>query len=891
MDQMWHGGILPPDASESERFLDAAVARLRWAILAAALLIALTWPLDGHAGPPARAFIVLFAGYNLLVEMVRLRWPRRYLRRWRPVFDLLVVGVFYYLNAEPAGPLFALFYLAVVSAAVAMPLRGTLFYIAAVVATVAVVAPLAPLWSTEPQALRQFASLLIVLCLVGIGTAAFTRQLADAAERVVSSEAKLRAVTAQLPAHIWTTDPELRVTSVLGTGLTRLGQDIGAYVGKALAELGEPDGQVIRAHCRALAGEPTDYQVASQGHQFEARVEPLRDARGRVVGCLGLAHDVTERRRGERHLAVQYAVSQTLVEAADLSAAAPAILRAIGEGLGWDYGALWTLDADEGELRCDVTWERTPGAFPKFAALSRGSSFTPGVALPGRVWARGAPVWIADNTREHDLPRLAVAAEEGLRSGFGFPIPFNRQAGGVFEFLCREVREQDHEVLDMLGAVSRQLGQFVERRRAEEELRARARQAAAVADLGRRALATPDLSAVSDEAVALVARTLAVEYAGVQELLPGGEALQLCAGVGWRDGAVGQAIVAAGHESLGGYTLLARAPVLVADLRTEDRFGVPPLLREHGVVGAMSVVIPGRERPFGVLGAYATRRRRFTADDGHFLGAIANVLAAAVERERGEEERARAAAAAQAGRDAATRLQELDRLRREFVASVSHDLRTPLTSARAGLGLLEGLAAERLAADERELLGVARRNIERLTRQVDDLLTANQLEAGTLQVRRAPLDLRAPVTDAAGAVLPLIRERGQALSVDLPEPLPVAGDARRLEQVLVNLLGNAHEHTPDGTRVVVTGRADAADVLLSIADNGPGIPADDLDRIFDRYYRLEGSRGAGSGLGLANVKALVEAHGGRVWAESAAGRGTTFHIALPRRRDEGEGTR
>jgi PAS domain S-box-containing protein len=171
--------------------------------------------------------------------------------------------------------------------------------------------------------------------------------------------------------------------------------------------------------------------------------------------------------------------------------------------------------------------------------------------------------------------------------------------------------------------------------RVEEELAARVRQQAAVAELGQRALAGPELTTFMGEAVALVARTLGVEYGTVLELLPDGTALRLRAGVGWQDRLVGQAIV--GLESQAGYTLASGEPVIVHDLHTERRFRESPLLRAHGVASGVSVIIPGQERPFGVLGVHATQRRPFPADDVHFLQAMANVLAAAVERHETEE--------------------------------------------------------------------------------------------------------------------------------------------------------------------------------------------------------------------------------------------------------------
>ena len=233
-------------------------------------------------------------------------------------------------------------------------------------------------------------------------------------------------------------------------------------------------------------------------------------------------------------------------------------------------------------------------------------------------------------------------------------------------------------------------------------------------------------------------------------------------------------------------------------------------------------------------------------------------------------------------RDEAERLEELDRARSDFVSNVSHDLRTPLTAARAGLGMIEASAADRLRPDERELVHNARRNVERLGAQIDDMLAYNQLETGTLHLERKPLDLRSVVMGAVSAVQPITQEKGQILQLDLPGALPTEGDPRRLEQAVVNLLGNAHRHTPSDTHVAIHGCVEGDEVLLSVSDDGPGLPAGEQETIFQRFYRLRPGDG-GSGLGLAIARAIVELHGGKIWAESRPGEGATFRLALPRR--------
>ncbi|MBC1219303.1 PAS domain-containing protein [Nostoc sp. UCD121] len=178
---------------------------------------------------------------------------------------------------------------------------------------------------------------------------------------------------------------------------------------------------------------------------------------------------------------------------------------------------------------------------------------------------------------------------------------------------------------------------ITKRRQAEKALEVHANQQAMVAELSQMALAGADLTTLMNSSVTIVAQCLKVEFCKILELLPGDRKLLLRAGVGWQPGLVGKAIVSGERNSQAGYTLLSKEPVIVDDLRTETRFNGPPLLHEHQVVSGISVVIYGKERPFGVFGAHTTRHHTFTKDDISLLQAVANVLATAIERQRMED--------------------------------------------------------------------------------------------------------------------------------------------------------------------------------------------------------------------------------------------------------------
>ena len=183
-----------------------------------------------------------------------------------------------------------------------------------------------------------------------------------------------------------------------------------------------------------------------------------------------LARDITHQKRTERHLAAQYLTTRALVECATLSEATPIILKAICETLGWEQGLVWSIDATAGVLRCVGTWRTLAAEFSEFDALSRERTFSTGIGLPGRVWSKGVPCWISDVQQDSNFPRAPAAAREGLHGAVGFPIVLAREILGVMEFFSHEIRQPDDELLKLMATIGSQIGYFIRRKRAEEEL-------------------------------------------------------------------------------------------------------------------------------------------------------------------------------------------------------------------------------------------------------------------------------------------------------------------------------------------------------------------------------------------------------------------------------------
>lgn len=237
---------------------------------------------------------------------------------------------------------------------------------------------------------------------------------------------------------------------------------------------------------------------------------------------------------------------------------------------------------------------------------------------------------------------------------------------------------------------------------------------------------------------------------------------------------------------------------------------------------------------------------------------------------------------------AAAEAERLDAVRRDLVAWASHDLRTPLASLRAMVdALADGVVTD--PATTQRYLEQSQTEIERMSHLINDLFELAQLDAGEQEMASEPSSLSDLISDTLAAFTARARTKNIELcgSVD-PRVDPVCMAPDRISRVLYNLLENAIRHTPPGGEIALAARPDGAEILVTVRDSGEGIPPEAMPYIFDRFYRGEKSRSrggytsGGAGLGLAIVKRLVEAHGGRIWAESEPGEGTTMSFTLPK---------
>jgi PAS domain S-box-containing protein len=397
-----------------------------------------------------------------------------------------------------------------------------------------------------------------------------------------------------------------------------------------------------------------------------------------------------------------------------------------------------------------------------------------------------------------------------------------------------------------------------ERMRSQEALEQRAAQQAAIADLGLLALGGLDPNELMEELVGRVATTLGVEYVTILERLPGGDQLLLRAGVGWREGVIGQALVGADRDSPAGWTLETSEPVVVEDLRTDARFQGADLLREHGVVSGLSVLIRGRAAAWGVLGVDSRSRRQFTRDDVNFLHAAANTLAMAVERGRDDEELRRrsveiARLAAERQRIVAEALDAEDRTRERISQQLHDELLQSLFVIR------QDLAQAAIGPERRDLVIRARDGVRQAIRN---------LRAAVVDLHPVVLE-QGGLRSAVGAVAQHHVELG-AFEVSVEICPDAEGELDRLLLSLVReLLSNVARHA-DARHAGVTLRRRGGELLLEVSDDGRGMDPAEARQAVARGH-----------IGLASAAQRVEVLGGRFELRSRPGGGTLVCATIP----------
>jgi PAS domain S-box-containing protein len=544
--------------------------------------------------------------------------------------------------------------------------------------------------------------------------------------------------------------------------------------------------------------------------------------------------DVKTLRQAEERLAAQYDAARTLAEAMDPVQATWTILKTCCERLAWDIGLVWSINPSSSELHCRDVWHRNSEKLETFAKRCRAIRFAPHVGLPGRIWANGEPAWIEDLHNDPNFARLRDAQAADLASGCGFAIRVAGETIAIFEFFAADKRPPDPELLQALVAIGGQIGQFIDRKRSEDALRQSEARKAAI------------LENALDGVITIDSQGRIVQFNPAAERIFG-VTREKVIGQMMKDWLIPVSLRQQQADGLAHY--LATGAGSVFNHRFETT-----ALRADGTEFPIELAIT----PIG-SGSHV----QFT---GHLRDITDRKEAEDVLRTRAQE------------------LAEASRHKDEFLAMLGHELRNPLAPLSNALEVLGRRGAgEPALATLRDMM---KRQIEHLTRLVDDLLDVSRIDRGKIELRRTWFNLSDVMRAAADGMRPVFESQGHCFNLSLLEPdVRLFADATRLEQVFANLLNNAAKYTPRGGRISMSALGDGDFVAIRVRDNGIGVPAamrENIFNLFTQATRLPDHVSEGLGIGLTLVKRLVELHGGNVAVESPGeNQGSEFIVRLP----------
>ncbi|MCI0745789.1 MAG: PAS domain S-box protein [Verrucomicrobia subdivision 3 bacterium] len=584
--------------------------------------------------------------------------------------------------------------------------------------------------------------------------------------------------------------------------------------------------------------------VRKNGEEFPVELAITRIATNGAPIFTGHIRDITERKEAETRRATQLAVTRVLAEALSIEEAAPRILRTVCESLGWDLGNLWQV---EGDLLCSVdVWHAPESPLAEFGEATRRMTFSTGIGLPGRVWATKEPHWIADVTKDANFPRAVSASHAGLHAAFSFPIHLDGQVLGVLEFFSREIRQPNNEVLEMFVTIGGQMGQFIERKRAERHVRE------LNADLERRINEAVRGLRESQERFSKAFRASPV-YMSIARLSDG-RFLEVNEAFLHASGYTCEEVIDHTSVELGIWPDLDKRESFLAEVR------------RCGFVRDREIVLRSKD---GQAHTFLLSAELIEVNgDPHVLAVSMDITT----RKRAEEDMRRTL----------EREKGLSRLKTNFVALVSHEFRTPLGIIMSSADILRKYF-DRLPADRRrEHLQDIHNASQRMADLMDEVLLLARVEAGRMECRPALLDLREFCQRIAESIRSSHAETNPIEISASKITASSAADESLLRHIFTNLLSNAVKYSPPGSPVRFKIERQGREAVFTVVDSGIGIPAADRAELFQSFHRGAnvGER-PGTGLGLVIVKRCVELHGGCVDLQSRENQGTTVTVRLP----------
>ena len=684
-----------------------------------------------------------------------------------------------------------------------------------------------------------------------------------------TSALRYRSLAQTIPTHVWTAAPDGALDFVNDRVLEYFARSFEHMLGAGWQDVIHPADlpEVLGRWTRSLAtGQPYEVEFRlrrSDGayRWYLGRAVPVRDTGGQIVQWLGTNTDIDDKKRALALMTTQSEVAQLLVNAKTLDEVAPRVLETVCRNLGWSCAQLWVVDRTCDVLRRSAGWCDATLASRDMDALAEIDQMERGVGLPGRIWESRSPAWIADVQLDPNFPRSTLLRRIGLHSAFGFPLIVGSEVSAILELFSAEERVVEEPTVALSATFGSQIGHFIERQAAEQELSdalSRLKRLQSVTDAALSHLSLRDLF---DDLLGRICEVVSSDIAIVLLLDSEGKELYPVATFGGQATLPPDLRIRVG-ESLSGRAAAERATRTARHV-TRDAT-IREEIRNIGVESMIAVPLFLREALIGVLMAGSVADRAFKPDEAEFLELVAHRVANAI-----------------ANSSLYEHAREANRAKDRFISIASHELRTPMTGI---LGWTAVLRSETDPEMKAEALDWIESSVRTQAQLIEDLLDSTRIREGKLELRREQVPLCEVVRKTLQMVAPVAAQRGVMLDASLTDlPAFVYGDRTRLQQVVWNLLGNAIKFTPPGKHVRTTVTAGAGQATMVIHDEGDGIAPDFLPNIFNAFEQdSKGRRAGGLGLGLHIVSTIVNMHGGAIEAQSdGPGQGAVFTVHLP----------